>query len=267
MAPAGRSDGRSRRAAFRLARHPAPLGPAPRGRAGAGRAPPPAGGGTASARATAPSPQPTVTVGARFTPARHASAVLSSRPVHVGGKLLPATPGPPGAPAGRGAHGWHTLSTGAHRGPGRLSPERRARDADGQPAADGVRRRRPQRVTRCARPAASPCCTPALASWYDDARQHRVRLSRRSRRRQPRRCRAGRRSRFRYGGRTVTAVVDDRGPYAGGRDWDLNQTTAAALGFGGVGTVWSTGSRLRCARRPRRRPRRGPGAFAARRAA
>jgi hypothetical protein len=45
---------------------------------------------------------------------------------------------------------------------------------------------------------------------------------------------------FRYGGNTVTAVVDDRGPYVGGRTWDLNQNTAAALGFGGVGTVWST---------------------------
>ncbi len=42
------------------------------------------------------------------------------------------------------------------------------------------------------------------------------------------------------GSRTVTAVVDDRGPYVGGRDWDLNQNTAAALGLIGVQTVWST---------------------------
>jgi len=42
------------------------------------------------------------------------------------------------------------------------------------------------------------------------------------------------------GGRTVQAVVDDRGPYVGGRTWDLNQNTAAALGFGGVGMVWSS---------------------------
>jgi rare lipoprotein A len=45
---------------------------------------------------------------------------------------------------------------------------------------------------------------------------------------------------FRYNGRSVTATVDDRGPYVGGRDWDLNQNTAAALGFAGVGTVWSS---------------------------
>ena len=48
----------------------------------------------------------------------------------------------------------------------------------------------------------------------------------------------GTKVRLHYGGHTVTATVDDRGPYVGGRDWDLNQGTAAALGFGGVGTVW-----------------------------
>jgi hypothetical protein len=45
---------------------------------------------------------------------------------------------------------------------------------------------------------------------------------------------------FRHGGRTVTATVDDRGPFVAGREWDLNQTLAGALGFGGVGDVWSS---------------------------
>jgi Lytic transglycolase len=45
---------------------------------------------------------------------------------------------------------------------------------------------------------------------------------------------------FAYGGRAVTAVVDDRGPYVGGRTWDLNQNTAGALGVGGVQTIWSS---------------------------
>jgi hypothetical protein len=45
---------------------------------------------------------------------------------------------------------------------------------------------------------------------------------------------------FMSGGRRVTAVVDDRGPFVGGRDWDLNQNTAAALAFDGVQTVWSS---------------------------
>jgi peptidoglycan lytic transglycosylase len=45
---------------------------------------------------------------------------------------------------------------------------------------------------------------------------------------------------FAYDGRTVTAVVDDRGPYVGGRTWDLNQNSAQALGVVGVQTVWSS---------------------------
>lgn len=45
---------------------------------------------------------------------------------------------------------------------------------------------------------------------------------------------------FDYHGRTVTAVVDDRGPFVPGREFDLNQNTAAALGFDGVDTVWSS---------------------------
>ena len=45
---------------------------------------------------------------------------------------------------------------------------------------------------------------------------------------------------FRNGSREVTATVDDRGPFVGGRTWDLNQNTAAALGFGGVGSVLSS---------------------------
>lgn len=50
----------------------------------------------------------------------------------------------------------------------------------------------------------------------------------------------GTRVSFVYGGRKITATVDDRGPYVGGRQWDLNQNTAGALGFGGVARVWSS---------------------------
>lgn len=47
----------------------------------------------------------------------------------------------------------------------------------------------------------------------------------------------GTRIEFSYQGRTVTAVVQDRGPYTGGRVFDLGPGTAKALGFSGVGTV------------------------------
>lgn len=40
-----------------------------------------------------------------------------------------------------------------------------------------------------------------------------------------------------YNGRTVTAVVNDRGPYSGNRKIDMQPAVASALGFSGVGTV------------------------------
>jgi rare lipoprotein A len=40
-----------------------------------------------------------------------------------------------------------------------------------------------------------------------------------------------------YGGRTVVATVDDRGPFVPGRDFDLNQNVAGALGMFAVAPV------------------------------
>jgi len=47
----------------------------------------------------------------------------------------------------------------------------------------------------------------------------------------------GTRIQFEYKGRTCIAVVNDRGPFVGGRTFDLGPGTATTLGFGGVGTV------------------------------
>lgn len=47
----------------------------------------------------------------------------------------------------------------------------------------------------------------------------------------------GTRIEFSYNGTTCVAVVQDRGPFVGGRTFDLGPGTAAALGFSGVGTV------------------------------
>lgn len=46
---------------------------------------------------------------------------------------------------------------------------------------------------------------------------------------------------FVHDGRTVTATVDDRGPYVAGREFDLNQNTADALDMHGVETILTTG--------------------------
>ena len=45
---------------------------------------------------------------------------------------------------------------------------------------------------------------------------------------------------LRYRGRTVRTRVIDRGPYVGGREFDLTQATKQRLGFGSTGTVLST---------------------------
>lgn len=47
----------------------------------------------------------------------------------------------------------------------------------------------------------------------------------------------GTRVEFCYGGRCVTGVCEDRGPYVGGRTFDLNQNMHAVLGFDGVAPV------------------------------
>ena len=47
----------------------------------------------------------------------------------------------------------------------------------------------------------------------------------------------GTRIEFEYDGRRAVAVVNDRGPFAGGRTFDLGPGTARALGFSGVQTV------------------------------
>lgn len=43
---------------------------------------------------------------------------------------------------------------------------------------------------------------------------------------------------LRKGGRTVNAKVIDRGPYVGGREFDLTEATKSLLGFEAVGRVW-----------------------------
>jgi hypothetical protein len=50
----------------------------------------------------------------------------------------------------------------------------------------------------------------------------------------------GTRVTIRYHGRTVRVKVVDRGPYVGGRDYDLTAATASRLGFRGVGAIQAT---------------------------
>lgn len=47
----------------------------------------------------------------------------------------------------------------------------------------------------------------------------------------------GQRVRFCYHHRCLTGRLDDHGPYVAGREFDLNQNIASALGFSGVDTI------------------------------
>jgi hypothetical protein len=165
--------------------------------------------------------------------------VLGSGPVNVRGRLLPERPGMPVALQGHYQDGWRTLAstrTGQAGGFGLRATPHSGLDRKLRVLFPGDGRN-----ARSTQSAGSMTVygNQSVASWYDDSGATAcgfhagLGVANRS-------LPCGTKVRFHYGGRSVTAVVDDRGPFVGGRDWDLNQNTAAALGFGGVGTVWTT---------------------------
>jgi rare lipoprotein A len=177
-----------------------------------------------------------VVVHAHFRVRPRTVAVLAGRPAVYGGRLIPARAGRRVSLQAHFAQGWRTVGaaqtgpTGTFRihatAPGPQSRRLRIVFAGDQANARSIQ------------PAGTMTVfTADVASWYNDggntACGYHAGLGVANRT-----LPCGTKVRFYYGGRTVTATVDDRGPYVGGRDWDLNQNTAAALGFGGVGTVW-----------------------------
>jgi rare lipoprotein A len=175
---------------------------------------------------------------ARFTVRPRTIQALGGQVVHVHGRLLPGFAGARVrlqdlfhgqwqtiASSRTGGHGgfdvhYATGGTGRHRLRVLFSGNRRARHAKAGAGTLTV-------------------FTPAVASWYEDGGNtacgfhayygvaNKV-------------LPCGTKVTFDHNGRTVTATVDDRGPFVAGRDWDLNQNTAGALGFGGVDTVWAS---------------------------
>ena len=77
---------------------------------------------------------------------------------------------------------------------------------------------------------------PTVASWYDDAGNTACGFHSYygvANKTLP----CGTHVTFQYGGRSVVATVDDRGPYVYGRAYDFNQNLSARLGMYGVATV------------------------------
>ena len=165
-------------------------------------------------------------------------AVLAGQTIQVRGRLLPALAGRK-VSLQQGQNGsWHTLATARTHAAGAFV-FRYVTGAAGQTpirvrfAGDQTNGRVDARVGEMT------VYREAGASWYNDAGNTACGFHAHfgvANRTLP----CGTTVSLRYDGRSVTATVDDRGPYVGGRDWDLNENTATALGFGGVGTVWSS---------------------------
>jgi rare lipoprotein A len=181
-----------------------------------------------------------VTVTAQISAHRADHAVLDGGRVAVHGRVLPVAGSRSVRLQGHAGKRWRTLATAhtARSGRFRLAYQ----------AQSGTNRR--LRVLFAGDAANARVSTsagtvtvyePGVASWYYDAglatgcgfnAQYGV-----ANKTLP----CGTKVQLKYGGRTVMATVDDRGPYVYGRTWDLGQSTRAALGFyGGVGTVWAS---------------------------
>jgi rare lipoprotein A len=181
-----------------------------------------------------------VTVTAQVSAERGAHAVLAGGRIAVHGRVLPAAGARSVRLQGRAGKRWQTLA--------RARTGRSGRFTLGYQAQSGTNRM--LRVLFAGDAANARASTsagtvtvyqPAVASWYYDAGLATGCGFNASYGVANKTLPCGTKVQFKYGGRTVMATVDDRGPYVYGRTWDLGQSTRAALGFdGGVGTVWAS---------------------------
>jgi len=203
-------------------------GPAPTGSdVRANRSTVPAGGASAPQR---------VAVAAQFRVVPHRLDTLAGHPVSLRGTLSPARVGRLVRVQARQGHAWRTVASTRTSATGRF----RARFGSLTGSEHRLRVRFAGDRTNAAVSDGAGLVTvfgADVASWYNDAGNTGCGFHATygvANRNLP----CGTKVRIRFGHRSVTATVDDRGPYVGGRNWDLNQNTAAALGFGGVGSIW-----------------------------
>jgi rare lipoprotein A len=199
-----------------------------------GTAPQPTAPGAVPSNTEAASTAQTVTVAAKFDLPAQSVSQADGHWSSVRGKLLPAVAGRIVRLEGRSDGHWRLLSRGRTGPRGGFGLQ-----AKGASPGQQLRVRfRGDRLNSSSRGAAGQTIVfhESIASWYNDAGNTACGfhafygVANTS-------LPCGTKVTFRHGGREVTATVDDRGPFVGGRTWDLNQNTAAALGFGGVGPV------------------------------
>jgi rare lipoprotein A len=185
-----------------------------------------------------PSASQPVAVAAKLNVPGRSVNVLSGSPADVRGRLLPGVAWRRVVLQARTGGGWHTIAHAftreggrfdLHFVPGNLGSEglrvRFVGDASNRGALVHVGRLTVYRQS--------------VASWYNDGGSTACGFHATmgvANKTLP----CGTKVTFLYGGHQVTAVVDDRGPFVAGRDWDLNQNASAALGMGGVATLWSS---------------------------
>jgi rare lipoprotein A len=181
------------------------------------------------------SPGRTVEVGSRFAVAATDRAVLSGSQVLLHGHLLPGAAGRVVGLQARSGGRWVTLARARTGRWGGFTLRYTVASTGGQTlrvSFGGDRRNGPATA-----PAGEIVgMVETLDSWYDDAGDTACGFHATygvANRTLP----CGTQVTLSYGGRTVVATVDDRGPYVGGREYDLNQNTAQALGMGGVALV------------------------------
>jgi len=179
-----------------------------------------------------------VAVAAKLATSAGALDAFAGRPLTVRGTLLPRRPGRVVRLERRTRRHWRTIAVAHTRAGGRFALRGVVRAAGrqtvrirfgGDSTNAGVSTRARRLVT----------LHPAVASWYDDAGNTACGFHATdgvASKVLP----CGTKVSFDYHGRTVTAVVDDRGPFVPGREFDLDQNTASALGFAGVDTIWSS---------------------------
>jgi rare lipoprotein A len=185
-----------------------------------------------------------VTVTAEVSAGRADHAVLAGGQIAVHGRVLPLAGARSVRLQGHAGSRWQTLVTARTGRSGRFTLHYRA-----QSGTD--RRLRVLFAGDAANGRASASAgtltvyEPAVASWYYDAGlatgcgfNATYGVANKT-------LPCGTKVQLKYGGRTVMATVDDRGPYVYGRTWDLGQSTRAALNFPGVGTVWASVRRSR----------------------
>ncbi len=193
--------------------------------------------GTGGAVAPTSAPVP-VDVAARVRLRARSISVLGGQAIRVRGSLVPAVTGRKVSLQARRSGRWQTLTSTWTRAAGRFVLRYVANTAGKEPVRVTFAGDR-QNGRSSAFAGQMTVYREAEASWYEDGGNTACGFHASygvANRTLP----CGTKVAFRYNGRSVTATVDDRGPYVGGRDWDLDQSTASALGFGGVGAVWSS---------------------------